>query len=66
MMRRVLAVFLAAIAIPALAQTNSPAPNAPGVDLAYGAYERGFFLTAFNEASARVKQNDPAAMTLLG
>ena len=66
-------------AAPALAQTKppnatplpTPSPNAPAVpqgdtDLAYGAYQRGYFLTAFNEASKRAQQNDAAAMTLLG
>src|SRR5689334_17527827 len=49
-----------------------PAPNATSntdqanVDLAYGAFQRGFYLTAFNEATKRAQQNDPAAMTLLG
>jgi len=64
MIRPLCAALLAAIAIPAFAQT--PQSNPPRPDLAYGAYERGFFVTAFNEASARAKQNDPAAMTLLG
>jgi uncharacterized protein len=36
-------------------------------DLAYGAYQRGYFLTAFYEATKRVEQkNDVRAMTLLG
>ena len=48
-----------------------PAPAASltdqsNIDLAYGAYQRGFYLTAFNEAAKRAQQNDPAAMTLLG
>ncbi|MFG1477629.1 tetratricopeptide repeat protein [Xanthobacter sp. V4C-4] len=35
-------------------------------DLAYGAYQRGYYLTAFHDAEARAKaQNDPVAMTLL-
>jgi TPR repeat protein len=41
----------------------------PGVDpdLAYGAYQRGYFLTAFAEATRRVdEKGDPRAMTLLG
>jgi len=41
-------------------------PTSADVDLAYGAYERGFYLTAFNEATKRAAQNDAAAMTLLG
>ncbi len=46
----------------------NPTPNADqgNVDVAYGAFQRGFYLTAFNEASKRAQQNDPAAMTLLG
>ena len=49
-----------------------PAPNPANsadqgnIDLAYGAFQRGHYLTAFNEASKRAQQNDPAAMTLLG
>src|SRR6185437_78183 len=35
-------------------------------DVAYGAFQRGHYLTAFNEATKRAQQNDPAAMTLLG
>lgn len=37
-------------------------------DLAYGAYQRGLFLTAFREAAARLERDpaDAAAMTLLG
>jgi uncharacterized protein len=36
-------------------------------DLAYGAYQRGYFLTAFAEATRRVQEKaDPRAMTLLG
>lgn len=37
-------------------------------DLAYGAYQRGLFLTALREATARVARDpeDAAAMTLLG
>ncbi len=66
MIRPISAALLATIGIPALAQTALPQANAPRADIAYGAYERGFYVTAFNEASARAKQNDPAAMTLLG
>src|SRR5262245_21156649 len=52
--------------------TPAPAPNATSnsdqsnIDVAYGAFQRGFYLTAFNEAAKRAQQNDPAAMTLLG
>lgn len=37
-------------------------------DLAYGAYQRGLYLTAFREATLRLEtnKNDAAAMTLLG
>jgi hypothetical protein len=35
-------------------------------DLAYGAYQRGYFLTAFAEAMKNVGQGDMRAMTLLG
>ena len=50
-----------------------PVPNPPAVlqepvDLAFGAYQRGLFLTAFREATQRIA-TDPAysaAMTLLG
>ncbi len=40
----------------------------PGMDAAYGAYQRGLFITAFREATARVGRDpgDAAAMTLLG
>jgi len=55
MIRRLCTLLLVVSAIPALAQTASPQANAPGLDVAYGAYERGFYVTAFNEASARAK-----------
>ena len=43
-----------------------PAPRT-SADLAFGAFQRGFYLTAFREATKRVEQkNDPKAMTLLG
>ena len=61
---------------PALAQpkkTSPPNPLAipnaaanPDLDLAFGAYQRGFYLTAQAEATKRAQQNDPKAMTLLG
>ena len=36
-------------------------------DIAYGAYQRGYFLTAFAEATRRAgEKNDARAMTLLG
>ena len=38
----------------------------PNVDLAFGAFQRGYYLTAFNEATKRVdEKQDPKAMTLL-
>ena len=44
------------------------APAGPPPDLAYGAFQRGLFLTALDEALKRVKAdpNDTAAMMLLG
>ena len=45
---------------PATAATN------PNFDAAYGAYQRGLYLTALADASQRAQQGDPAAMTLLG
>ncbi|CAH1654409.1 tetratricopeptide repeat protein [Chelatococcus asaccharovorans] len=52
----------AASAIPTL--PSLPDPNA---DLAYGAYQRGLYRRAYDEAKARVDQNprDAAALTLL-
>ena len=40
----------------------------PGADLAFGAYQRGFYSTAMQEAMKRVKRNpaDGPAMTLIG
>lgn len=51
---------------------SSPPPpvGAAGAtgDLAYGAYQRGYFLTAFHRATQRLERSprDAAAMTLLG
>lgn len=47
------------------AQEGKPRPP---LDLAYGAFQRGLYLTAFNEASKRVAADptDGAAMTLIG
>ncbi|HZY68261.1 MAG TPA: sel1 repeat family protein, partial [Devosia sp.] len=76
------ALFLAA-GLPAAAQAPAqPEPTRPApakaapekpvdparLDLAYGAYQRGLFLTAFNEATKRIEADpkDAAAMTLLG
>ena len=43
-------------------------PTNAKLDLAYGAYQRGLYLTAFREAAARLDRDpdDAAAMTLLG
>jgi TPR repeat protein len=52
---------------PGLRPATNPAA-AENADLAYGAYQRGLFLTAFKEASARLERrpDDAAAMTLIG
>ena len=54
----------------ATAPTEKTAPAAPvgrAPDLAYGAFQRGYFLTAFSFATDHVtKDADPKAMTLLG
>ncbi len=57
---------------PQTSPTQTPASasmsaNGAELDLAYGAYQRGFFLTAFALATNRVNQkSDPKAMTLIG
>ena len=76
-----LVASIALLAADAQAQTNSapplpppkpsaeaakPAADAAKVDLAYGAFQRGFYLTALAEATKRAEQNDRAAMTLIG
>ena len=38
----------------------------PGTDLAYGAFQRGFYLSAFGLAIPRAEAGDTAAQTLLG
>lgn len=44
-----------------------PAPeNDPGADLAYGAFQRGYFLTALSLALPRAESGDPVAQTLIG
>ena len=66
-----------ALAPPAAAQTFAPPftppagpPTAAGPppDIAFGSYQRGYFLTALREALKRVADNpkDAAAMTLIG
>ena len=47
--------------------TNAPAPDDAGVDLVFGAYQRGMYKTAFDLATKRVQETgDPKAMTMLG
>ncbi len=45
-----------------------PKPGDPPGDLAYGAYQRGYYITALREAQKRLDANprDAAAMTLIG
>jgi len=71
----IVALSVVALAAPAIAQpAKIPMPepppavaaNNPNNDLAYGAYQRGHYLTAFAEATKRARANDPVAMTLLG
>jgi TPR repeat protein len=60
------ALAAAILASPAMAQPR-PAPAAGEPDSAYGAFQRGLYLTAFHEATKRIdEKNDPKAMTLLG
>jgi TPR repeat protein len=53
---------------PAAAPKPVAAPAKPAPDLAYGAYQRGLYITALREATerARANPNDAAALTLLG
>ncbi|HEY1945292.1 MAG TPA: tetratricopeptide repeat protein [Roseiarcus sp.] len=76
------ATLLALTPLSALAQAPLPTFGAPtdpaaaepegesqaGGDIAFGAYQRGFYITAFREAMKRVTANskDAAAMTLIG
>jgi TPR repeat protein len=60
-----------AVAAQTLAPTLTPPPApaaGPQPDVAFGAYQRGFYLTAFQEGMKRVAANskDAAAMTLIG
>ncbi|ACB80489.1 Sel1 domain protein repeat-containing protein [Methylorubrum populi BJ001] len=50
------------------AEGARPATANPNADAAYGAYQRGRYVTAFREATKRIEANpkDAAAMTLLG
>ncbi len=52
----------------ALLLASATFAHAAEPDLAYGAYQRGLYLTAFREATLRLEKNnnDAAAMTLLG
>ena len=61
------AVLLAVQAHAQTSRTVSPsAPKpAPTYDSAFGAYQRGYFLTAFKEASELAAKNDPQSLTLL-
>ena len=74
MRRRLLIFGLAALlAGPAIGQPAGLRPSveaarlAPEPDLAYGAYQRGLYLTAVREATSRLDRDpdDAAAMTLL-
>jgi uncharacterized protein len=57
----------AAPAAPAAPTPAAPAPARRELDLAYGAFQRGFYMTAFAIATRRVnEQKDVKAMTLLG
>lgn len=66
------ALAFAGMALPALAQGNVAdqisdsvfGPRAP-TDYAYGAYQRGYFLTALELALPRAEQGDAAAQTLI-
>ncbi|RAI26347.1 SEL1-like repeat protein, partial [Rhodoplanes serenus] len=54
---------------PAKPAAGAAAPARPGgaePDVAFGAFQRGYFLTAFHEATKRVETGDVRAMTLLG
>jgi hypothetical protein len=72
----IVALFAIVLAAPALAQPKkTPPPNPlaipntaanPDLDIAFGAYQRGFYLTALAEATKRAQQKDTQAMTLLG
>jgi TPR repeat protein len=48
-------------------KTTPATPAGPPPDMAYGAFQRGYFITAFSLATDRVTNDaDPKAMTLLG
>ena len=48
------------------AETISDAVFGPRVDAAYGAFQRGFYLTALSLALPRAETGDKAAQTLIG
>ena len=52
----------------ATGRVNPERPARPGGDLAFGAFQRGYFATALSEAMKRLKANpkDGAAMALVG
>ena len=51
---------------PATQTPAAPAPTTGQPDLAYGAFQRGYYLTAFAEATKRINEKgDPKAMTLI-
>jgi TPR repeat protein len=56
----------AAAPAPAQPAASQPARGGREPDLAYGAYQRGYFVTAFVEAMKRADKGDVRAMTLLG
>jgi TPR repeat protein len=48
------------------AQAEKEPEDDPGADLAYGAFQRGYFLTALSLALPRAESGDPVAQTLIG
>src|SRR5262249_21312144 len=51
---------------PAATATPAPATDDPNADMVYGAYQRGFYKTAFDLAAQRAAAGDTKAMTMLG
>jgi uncharacterized protein len=81
MLKRLALAVLAGLAAPALAAAQEttgmvlppqaggpPAPSGPRPDYAFAAYQRGYYITAFQEAMKALSANpkDSAAMTLIG
>jgi len=58
------AALLCALLFAAPAQAQPAKPAAP-IDSAFGAYQRGHFLTALKEANELAAKNDPQAITLI-